>query len=472
MNVPSPAAPQPPIPQTPQRWSDFATIARHAGTVLVGQLAVMAFGITDTIVAGRHAEASLAALSVASAIFLSISVGLVGVLQALLPVWAQLRGAQQNTRMGASFRQSLYLGLLAAALGAAVLQHPEPLLAAAQVPALLHPMVGQYLGVLALALPLTLLFRLFSTLNQAIGHPRLITWIQVLALPLKVLLSVWWTFGGLGVPALGAVGCAWATLVVYAAMLSLAVWLSRTQEIYLPLHLWQRLERPDVRQLWRFLRLGVPAGLTVLVEVTSFTLMALFIARQGTTAAGAHQIAANLAAVLYMVPLSLAIAASARISFWRGAGQEAHARHAALTGFGLVALMACVLTVAVWGFKGSIASLYSEHPAVVALAAQLLGWVALYHLLDAVQCFCLFALRCYGITVAPLLVYSVLLWCAGLGGGYALAYHGVGPWPAQPSAATFWISSGLALALCAVAFAWMLWRCLERWGHKSPVSPR
>ena len=276
MNVPSPAVPQPPMPQTPQRWSDLATIARHAGTVLVGQLAVMAFGITDTIVAGRHAEASLAALSVASAIFLSVSVGLVGVLQALLPVWAELRGAQQNTRMGASFRQSLYLGLLAAALGAAVLQHPEPLLAAAQVPALLHPMVGQYLGVLALALPLTLLFRLFSTLNQAIGHPRLITWIQVLALPLKVLLSVWWTFGGWGVPALGAVGCAWATLVVYAAMLSWAVWLSRTQEIYLPLYLWQRLERPDVWQLWRFLRLGVPAGLTVLVEVTSFTLMALF----------------------------------------------------------------------------------------------------------------------------------------------------------------------------------------------------
>jgi len=454
--------PIPQTPQAPQRWSDLATIARHASTVLVGQLAMMAFGITDTIVAGRHAEASLAALSVASAIFLSVSVGLIGVLQALLPVWAELRGAQQNARMGASFRQSLYLGLLVAALGAALLAHPAPLLVAAQVPTLLHPVVGEYLSVLALALPFTLLFRLFSILNQAIGHPRLITWIQVLAFPLKVLLSVWWTFGGLGVAAQGAVGCAWATLAVYGAMLGLAIWLSRTQEIYLPLCLWQRLERPDPQQLWQFLRFGVPAGLTVLVEVTSFTLMALFIARQDTAAAGAHQIAANVAAVLYMVPLSLAIATSARISFWRGAGQEAHARHAALTGFGLVSLMACVLTVALWGFKGPVAGLYSEHPAVVALGVPLLGWVALYHLLDAVQCFCLFALRCYGVTVAPLLVYSVLLWCGGLGGGYALAYHGIGPWPAQTSPATFWISSGLALALCALAFALMLWHRLEK----------
>jgi MATE family multidrug resistance protein len=66
------------------------------------------------------------------------------------------------------------------------------------------------------------------------------------------------------------------------------------------------------------LQLGVPAGLAIMVEVTSFTLMALFIARQGTTAAAAHQIAANMAAVLYMVPLSLAIATSTRVSYWLG----------------------------------------------------------------------------------------------------------------------------------------------------------
>lgn len=444
------------------RWHDLSTIVRHASTVLVGLLAVMAFGITDTIVAGRHAEASLAALSVASAIFISVSVGLMGVLQALLPLWAELRGAQHHQRIGASFRQSLYLGLLVAGLGAGLLQHPEPLLAAVQVPKLLHATVTDYLNVLAVALPLTLLFRLFSTLNQAIGHPRLITWIQVLALPLKVLLSVWWAFGGLGVPALGAVGCAWATLAVYATMLSVAVWLSRTQDIYLPLQLWRPLERPDPLQLWGFMRLGVPAGLTVLVEVTSFTLMALFIARQGTTAAGAHQIASNLAAVLYMVPLSLAIAASARVSFWRGAGHEAKARQAAWLGFGLVALMACVLAGVLWGFKGPIAGLYSKHPPVVALGAELLAWVALYHWFDAAQCFCLFVLRCYGVTVAPLVVYSLLLWGAGLGGGYVLTYHGLGPWAAQTSPTAFWMSSTGALAVSAVAFAIMLWRCLGR----------
>lgn len=66
------------------------------------------------------------------------------------------------------------------------------------------------------------------------------------------------------------------------------------------------------------------------------------------------------------------------------------------------------------------------------------------------------------LTVAPLVVYSLLLWGAGLGGGYVLTYHGLGPWAAQTSPATFWMSSTLALAASAVTFAIMLWRCLGR----------
>ena len=60
--------------------SELSIIARHAFTVLAGQLAVMAFGVTDTIVAGRHAQESLAALSIGSAVFISVYVALMGVL--------------------------------------------------------------------------------------------------------------------------------------------------------------------------------------------------------------------------------------------------------------------------------------------------------------------------------------------------------------------------------------------------------
>ena len=450
--------------------SDLSVVLRHALTVLAGQLAVMAYGVTDTIVAGRHAQASLAALSIGSALFVSVYVSLQGVLQALLPIWAEQRGAHQPLAIGRSLRQALYLCALASALGMAVLLAPGALLRWAEVPLSLQDEVTHYLAVLAFGLPPALLFRTYCTLNQALGHPLLVTWLQVLGLVIKIPLSIWFTFGGAGLPAQGAVGCAWATLVVACCQCALAVWLLRTQSLYTPLQLWQRLERPDPAQLAAFMRLGLPAGLAILVEVTSFTLMALLIARQGTLAAASHQIAANLTGVIYMVPLSLGIATSTRVSYWRGAGDEAHAAAVAWLGLRLTATLGVLMAATLWLVREPLAALYSPSPAVVALAASLLGWVALAHLGDALQALVAFVLRCYRVTLGPLLIYCALLWGAGLGGGYVLAYHGVGPWRDQAATpAPFWAANGAALAVTAALLIWLLARTLAR-AQRSPAS--
>ena len=441
--------------------SEFSTVCRHALAVLAGQLAVMAFGVTDTVVAGRYSEASLAALSVGSAIFISVYVALMGIFQALLPVWAEQRGARNPQAIGASLRQALYLCAVASAVGTFVLLSPGALLRWTQVPPALRGEVEQYLAVLALALPPALLFRLYSTLNQALGRPQLVTWLQVGALFIKLPLSIWFTFGGAGLSAQGAVGCAWATLVVNVSMLGVALWLLRTQDIYLPLRIWQRMEPPHWPTILGFARLGVPAGLAILVEVTSFTLMALFIARQGTVATAAHQIAANIAAVLYMVPLSLAIATSARVSYWLGAGNAIAARGVVFTGFRLAALMGIALAAILIIVKEPLAALYSSSTAVVGITGGLLLWVAAYHAADALQTLSVFVLRSYRITIAPLATYCLLLWGAGLGGGYVLAYRGLGGWGPVASPVPFWAASAVALAITAVLFVLMLWAAIR-----------
>ncbi|MEQ1657465.1 MAG: MATE family efflux transporter [Hylemonella sp.] len=441
---------------------EFKTIARHAGTVLVGQLATMAYGVTDTIVAGRYTEASLAALSVGSAIYMSVYVGLMSVLTALLPVWSELHGARKPAQLGHSIRQALYLWLALVLVGLSILLNPGFLLDWADVPVALRAEVLAYLGVLALALPAALMFRLYSTFNQSLGKPQLVTWLQLGSLGVKVPLSIWFAFGGLGLEARGAEGCAWATLVVHVAMLSLALWLLRTRTLYAPYQLWHAPGRPDWKVLAAFARLGVPSGLTILIEVTSFTLMALFVARLGTTAAASHQIAANLAAVLYMVPLAIGIATSARTSYWLGAGQPAKARHAVGVGFVLVLGSAVLLATTLVLVRGPLARLYASSPEVVALAVPLLFWTAIYHLFDGLQALAIFVLRCWRITLAPFLIYGVLLWGLGLYGGFLLAYRGLGPWPALQTPAAFWMAGAAALALAALSFWLMIWQVLQR----------
>ena len=76
------------------------TILKHAGTVLVGQLAVVAFGVTDTIIAGQYDTQALAVLSVSSAIYVTVYVTLIGVIQALLPMFAELYGGKKFSAIG------------------------------------------------------------------------------------------------------------------------------------------------------------------------------------------------------------------------------------------------------------------------------------------------------------------------------------------------------------------------------------
>jgi multidrug resistance protein, MATE family len=449
------------------RSSELGIIARHATTVLVGQLAVMAFSITDTIVAGRYADNAIAALSVGAAIYITAYVSLLGVLQSLLPVYAELHGARRYPELGRTFRQSIYLALTIVAIGMVVMLWPGPLLVASQVPEALRPDIERYLAVLALALLPAVGFRMYSSLNQALGKPQLVTLLQIASLIVKVPLTVWFVFGGAGLQPMGLVGCAWATFCVNWLMLIAALAMLRAESIYQPLQLWVRLEAPHWRQLLDFARLGVPGGLAYLVEITSFTLMSLFVARLGVVQSASHQIASNMAGSMYMIPLALGIASSARVSYWIGAGAAAKAQRVAALGLFITLALALLIAACVGIFANHLAQLYSINHAVISMASALLVWVALYHFADATQSICAFLLRCYRVTLLPLFIYGVMLWGVGLYGGYLLAYQGIGGVEALQSAQAFWIAGAAAIGITAILLIALCVRFIWAKGLKS-----
>jgi MATE family multidrug resistance protein len=431
-------------------------IAKQAGTVLVGQVAVMAFGVTDTVVAGRFAQEALAALSVGSAIYISVYVTLMGLLQALLPILSEMHGANTHSAIGRALRQGLYLCAVCTLAGIWALTHPGWVFEWTDVPPAMQDVVRHYLSTLAWALAPALLFRMFSTLNQSLGQPQWVTWIQVAGLALKIPLSIGLTFGWGGLAAQGVNGCAQATLVVNVLMFVLALALLRRQPFYKPYRIWQTMERPHWPSLLEMLKIGVPNAISITVEVTSYTLMALFIARLGNTASASHQIVANLGALLYMVPLSLAIATSARVSYWVGAQNFAHAQAAMRQGFALLLGVCSLLLLGIALGREFIAHLYTRDAAVAELASELMAWLTWYQAVDAFQVMCFFLLRCFRITLAPLVVYTLLLWGVGLTGGYVLAYQGVLSWGPLQSPEAFWMTSSLALTGVALGLGLLL----------------
>ena len=229
--------------------SEQRLIIKHALTVLVGQLAVVSFGVADTIIAGRYDPEALAILSISAAIYITVYVGLLGILQALIPMFAELHGAKEHFKIGRVFRQGLYLWAGLTVTGVVLLLSPSYLLEWTKVPVHLQDQSTNYLAILALALPPALFFRLFSSLNQSLGKPKLVTLIQILALLLKIPLSIALIFGMFDWPALGLIGCAIATVIVNYSMMVIALLLLKFNSIYQPFNVWMKPEPPDAQTL-------------------------------------------------------------------------------------------------------------------------------------------------------------------------------------------------------------------------------
>ena len=437
---------------------ELGLIGRHARVIVLGQLATIAFGVTDAVVAGRYSDESLATLAVASSIFISIYVSLMSVMQALMPIYSELHGAKKPLALGSACRQSLYLGAALMLLGMAVMMQAGFFLELFGVPEKLRPNAQQYLSILGWALVPAMGFRMFSALNQSLGAPKIVMWLQMASLVLKIPLTVWFVFGGAGLPAMGVVGCAWASFVVNCLLFASALLALRKLPLYRPLQIWAQFEKPDWKRLKSYAWLGIPAGLAAMVEVTSYTLMGLLVARMGIVATASHQIAASMAAVLFMLPLSLSIASGARVSYWMGAGQPeragALARAALLLTVG-IALAASLMTVLL---AQPIARAYSSSSEVAELGAKLLLFVALYHTADAWQAIGCFLLRCWRITVMPMVVYGIVLWGLGLGGGFILAYRGIAGFAAWQHPSAFWLMGFFALCIAASLFHWRIWQ--------------
>ena len=433
-------------------------IARHAASILVGQVAVIGYAVADTVMTGRHDVADLAALSIGASLYVSVYIGLTGVVQALIPVVGHHHGAGDDAGVRRSFQQGVWLALALALPGMLVLLFPGPLLALANADAAVATRVHDYLGWLAWSLPAGLLFRAYGGLNQGLSRPLLVTLLQLMALATKLPLNAWFIFGGAGVPALGVAGCALATLVVQWVLATVSVTMLALHPAYARYRLFQAWQGPRWQELRELLRLGLPSGAALFFEVTGFALMAVFIARLGTTPLAGHQIVANIASVVYMLPLSIGIATGALSAQALGAGDRALARRSCRQGLllalGVVALASGVLVLA----RQPLAALYTADAGVQAVAATLLLVVAATQLVDAMQCVASFALRSYRVAVLPALSYAVGLWGVGLAGGYALAFRVPG-WPqALAGPVAFWLANGAALALVCALLLWLLQR--------------
>ena len=448
---------------------DIPALLKLAGPLLVGQLAVIAFGVLDTAMTARYSADDLAALAMASAIFISVYVGLTGVVSALAPIAGQLFGAKRYDEIGEEVRQALWLAVLLSLFGAVILWNADLILDISQVSPEIHAKASLYMHILVLGLPASMAMRVLIALHNAVSRPTIITIVQLIGLAAKFPLNYLFIYGAFGIEGMGGPGCAVATVIINWLWLLITLWIVIAGRFYKPFALFSRFSKPDPHRIGVMLRLGMPIGFSYLIEVTSFTFMSLFIARLGTEALAGHQIVANIGTVIYMVPLSLSIATMTLVSQSIGANQQSKAEQIGWSSVFFTTTACAVIGLTAWFFRTELLNLYDPPEEVKQFAIPLFLFIAFYQIFDALQVSAAFILRAYRIAFWPMLIYALSLWGVGLGGGYILGFNITGNIPlALQGASGFWAANSLSLGVAAVFLLYLFKRTAVRFQKTHP----
>jgi MATE family multidrug resistance protein len=385
---------------------------RLAVPVVVIQVGMMAMGVVDTIMVGHISAQALAAVALGNLYFFGLAVFAMGTLMVLDPVVAQAVGARDRPAIAHAVQRGVLLAALLAVPTAVLLTVAAPVFALVRQPAEVVPLAAAYAVRTAPGVLPFLLFIVFRQSLQAMGRTAPIVVAIIAANLANGALNWAFIFGHLGFPAMGVAGSAWATSIS-RGLLILTLWLAARRQLN-PMLSPIRREIWQLEPLGRMLRLGLPIGAQHVLEFGAFALVALMMGWIGTREMAGHQIAINLAALTFMVPLGVGDAGSVLVGQAVGRGDVAGTRSAARAALACgVAFM--TLTGAVFlALPVALARLYTRDLDVIAVAVLLIRIAGVFQIFDGLQVVAAGILRGLGDTRAPMLVCLLGYWLLGI----------------------------------------------------------
>jgi MATE family, multidrug efflux pump len=416
----------------PRFGTEVRTTAVLAAPLVAGHVSTGLIGFVDSVIAGHHSTATLAAVAVGTALFWLPMMIPMGTLMSLPPAVSELDGAGRRHEIGALFRQGLWLaGMLGVVLFAFltfIVHALEPMGIAPEIrPGAISFLHGIRWGVPGLTLYLTMRY-LSDGLHWTLPTMLLGFGGLLVLVPLGYAL----TYGVGGFPELGAGGLGIASaIMMWAQALTFATYLWRAKR-FADLELFDHFDRPHGPTIRGLLRTGLPIGVTVTMEGGLFITTALLIGRLGGVPAAAHQIAINVASLCFMVPMGLAEATTVRIGHALGRNDPLGLRRAAFAGYTIVLGTQAVSALILLTGNDFVVGFYTADTAVASLAASLMLYAAAFQFPDGVQVLSAGALRGLKDTRVPMVLAALAYWGIGMpvgaGLGLGLGWGPKGMW--------------------------------------------
>ncbi|NVK21374.1 MAG: MATE family efflux transporter [Kangiellaceae bacterium] len=445
-------------------WQDIrqesSELIKVAVPAIFAQLAQMALGVIDTLMAGNHSSLSLAAVGTGVNTFLIIFSLFFGLTFALNPMVAHFNGQGKFEQIGKVFQLGMFLAIIFGLITFILLNNIEPMLNAINVAPDLVETTSGYLSALSWGSISIFMFLALRSSNEGLFSTRAIMICSFLAIPFNVLFNYWFIFGGFGVPAMGAVGVGYATSLVWTLLFLFLLIFTYRHKPYKNLNIFKNIQLPRKPLVKEFFQVGTPLAIGILMEVAMFGLIGVAIARFGIELTGAHQVAMNLASLAFMIPLGLSVAITARVGYWMGKQQHRQMRLSGYCGIGISLLFQTLSVSIMLLFRYQLVGFYTDDLMIIEIAASLLFLAAIFQFSDGLQVNAAGALRGMKDTTVPMMYMAISYWIFGFPIGYYLAEK------KEMLVQGYWIGIICGLTVAAVLL-------LGRWKHKSKqlVSP-
>jgi multidrug resistance protein, MATE family len=424
-----------------QRRRETRSLVELAFPVICTQLGIMLMGTVDVMMLGRLSEEGLAAGALGNAVGFGLLVFPMGLLLGLDPLIAQAYGAGERDRIAGHLWRGAILAIAMAIPVSIVMIDADWLLGLMGQQETLRSQAAAYMRAL---IPGNVAFLLFGVVRQVLQGMNIVrpAFFAIVLANLGNVVANWaLIFGHLGLPALGVAGAAYAT--------SAARWMMLVFLVGVSIRVLRPYRRPPrdgalrPAAFRRLFALGVPVGFQISLEMWVFGTVAVLMGSIGATELAGHQIALNLAALSFMVPLGLAGASAARVGNAIGRGDQDGARRAANISLAMGASVMAFFGLLFATFPRELARLFTPERGVIEMAAMLLPIAAAFQIADGTQVVGAGILRGTADTRFPAIIAFLGYWVIGLPVGLLLAFPlGMGP------RGLWW---GLTLGLASVA---------------------
>ena len=431
--------------------------------MIATQFFIMGMGFVDTAMAGHYGSLDLAGVALGGNVLWPVFMLMTGLNMALTPIVAQLHGAGRKRDSGAVVRQGLWIAVGASAVSILIIVNAEPIFVIAGIDPAAADIANRYLAATAWGMPAVFLYVALRYTSEGLGQTLPPMLIVAAALVMNALLNWVLIYGKFGLPELGGEGCGWATAAVWWFELILISFLLRLP-YFKATQLTERFDFPDIREIAAILKVGLPIGITVFLEMAVYSVIGFLIGGMGVIPLAAHSIAGNINWATYVIPMSLGSAASIRVGYLVGSRNLQQARRVVRTAILLSLGYAVLVSLLLIFGRSQLVAIYTDDPAVATIAVNLLLFIAVYQLFDDTQATMAGALRGYKDTRMPMVYSLVGYWLLAVPLGYALGF-GFDFGPDFDGASIeplgvygFWAGMTLGLGVVAVCMALRLRR--------------